>query len=754
MPTPAKHFAVDARAIVALGRNSIKDHVTAVIELVKNSYDAGAKVVEITLVTKEGDDNYVKVSDDGCGMDETTIEKQWLRIGYSDKILHKRSGDRRKLGEKGVGRISADRLGATLELRTQAVAKPPVGLVIDWSRFEVQGEDIHTVELPGIDPVSFVVPAPARFNSRLGKFLPAPAGRINSRTVHGTELHISMLRQGWTETDVEQLVQDLSVLINPFQRPDDFQIRLKNDVLPAHNGVITSEFLTKAEIRGDFTLNSRGVIVSALQDRTTAKKPRQSLTPWEQFVHMKVDDPLSYASLGPAKISLLFFPRSQEALRNSTLTLEALKGFLERNAGIRVYRDNVRVLPYGDPRKPEGDWLGLGDRKSRDPAGPSRPSWKISPHQIVGIVTLGRDANPEIVDVSGREGLMSGPGMNALRAFIIGCITRLETHYHKLFNERAEEPQSATPPPRATVARFRNVLGALASDVKSLQDSVPKAKRAEVAEITKRIKTTTSKLSTLQKTLNDLSNQATNYRGLATLGITAASFGHETQMALQQFIASALAAKRLLGRTPPDLRVAILELDKASSHGERIAAWGAYALMRVNFEKRSVPTSDLAKMTNTIFQEFEPVFRRSEAPGSKIELTLDNKANDAEVDAFPMDVESVLVNLLTNAYFFVKKARKPHRVAITTRSLNHEGRPGIELTVADSGPGVHADLADQIWAPLFTTKTTNEGKPDGTGLGLSIVDAIVRDCGGFRRVEKDKDLGGARFVVWLPLKKK
>lgn len=341
---------------------------------------------------------------------------------------------------------------------------------------------------------------------------------------------------------------------------------------------------------------------------------------------------------------------------------------------------------------------------------------------------------------------MNGPGMNALRAFIFGCLTRLEAHYHKLYSARAEQPDAAAPPPRATVARFRNALGSLASDIKSLEKVVPKTRRREVAEITRRIKSTTSRLGTLQKSLVDLSNQATNYRGLATLGITAATFGHETQMSLQQFIASAVAAKRLLKHDPPAIEIAMKELEKASSHGERIAAWGAYALLRVNYEKRSKPTCDLVKMIQTVHQEFDLVFRRSE-----IELKLAATPAAAEVDAYPMDVESVLVNLLTNSYFFVRQSKKPHVVRIAATARKHEGRLGVELEVADSGPGVHEDMTEPIWAPLFTTKTSRDGKPEGTGLGLSIVDAIVRDCNGYRRVDRDPALKGARFAIWFPL---
>ena len=80
----AKKFKIDARLILQLGRDSIKDHSTALIELVKNSFDADASKVEVEIYCK-GESKGIRVADNGFGMTGTEIEDNWLRIGFSEK---------------------------------------------------------------------------------------------------------------------------------------------------------------------------------------------------------------------------------------------------------------------------------------------------------------------------------------------------------------------------------------------------------------------------------------------------------------------------------------------------------------------------------------------------------------------------------------------------------------------------------------------------------------------------------------------
>ena len=114
-----QRFYIDAKTLIHLGRDSIKDHSTALLELVKNSYDADATKVDIEIFSETKD--MIRVADNGFGMTENELKNSWLRIGYSGKRTSTKSKlGRRKTGEKGIGRISTDRLGSQLELRTKS----------------------------------------------------------------------------------------------------------------------------------------------------------------------------------------------------------------------------------------------------------------------------------------------------------------------------------------------------------------------------------------------------------------------------------------------------------------------------------------------------------------------------------------------------------------------------------------------------------------------------------------------------------
>ena len=85
-PPDSRKFVIDARALLSLGRESIKDHATALIELVKNAYDADAENVEVEIVSNKAPEaDLVRVADDGEGMTSQDINQKWLRIGFSEK---------------------------------------------------------------------------------------------------------------------------------------------------------------------------------------------------------------------------------------------------------------------------------------------------------------------------------------------------------------------------------------------------------------------------------------------------------------------------------------------------------------------------------------------------------------------------------------------------------------------------------------------------------------------------------------------
>jgi signal transduction histidine kinase len=119
-----------------------------------------------------------------------------------------------------------------------------------------------------------------------------------------------------------------------------------------------------------------------------------------------------------------------------------------------------------------------------------------------------------------------------------------------------------------------------------------------------------------------------------------------------------------------------------------------------------------------------------------------------------MDIESILVNLLTNAYtasLLTKKGRK-RQVVIDVNPEDKADRKGYYFSVADTGPGIAKEFKKKIFEPLFSTKSvgSNESKSVGTGLGLTIVKSIVEELEGEISVDSDKFLEGAIFKIWLP----
>lgn len=742
-----KHFSVDARAMLTWGRHSIKDSATAVLELVKNSYDAGATVVEVVIkASKDDASSFLRIADNGCGMTEEDVDNNWLRIGYSEKQQKKKTAaGRRKTGEKGIGRISADRLGAVLELKSQARKKRPVGLRVDWNSFDVPGKDLSEVPIEVMQSTDFLIPRPAKFNKSSNTYDPPPTAAQASLTNSGTELTIRKLRQHLLPSDIQDLHRDFSLLVPPFGGVRDFQIRLDNDIVPDLNGVVSSVLYRVAEIEARFTLRGDDVL-SEFYNRTaggTMTKPRKETLKWSDFAH-RPQSLFAEQAIGPAKVHLLFYPRISEIVKGTDLTLQSLREFLNRYAGIKVYRDNVRVMPYGDPTKPEGDWLGLGDRKARNPAGPGRPDYRVAPNQIVGVVLLGRDSNPALIDTSGREGLVNSEEFSALKSFIFGCLIRLEAQYHEMFiarNPAADIP----PPPRETLNLFADKLKGLDQSLRSVEEELPESGSEAVETARENIGEALSGLRDVHQSMETLASQATIYRGLASVGIAAATFGHETELFFQGFLATLFTAKSLLKKDAGNINDALDEIEKSILNGERLCAWGAFALHRISRDKRRLKECNVTELLDTLIVEMRPAIAASD-----IDLRAD--IGPIQGRTFPMDVESVAVNLLTNAYYFCKLSKSRRVIQVVASGLKNNGKPGFGLTVSDSGPGVAKDIAPSIWEPLFSTKTDKDGRPFGTGLGLSIVDAVVKDLQGSRSVSKDPDLKGARFEVWLPMK--
>jgi hypothetical protein len=144
------HFEVHPSVVYQLGESLITDAVQALIELVKNCYDADATYAKVTIDTEGSAEvqsaiykpsgGRIIVEDDGVGMDLDVIETGWLMISNRKKRDLKEAkkttpGGRTPLGDKGLGRLGVQRLGENLEVFTKCMKEPGYHFGFSWLDF-------------------------------------------------------------------------------------------------------------------------------------------------------------------------------------------------------------------------------------------------------------------------------------------------------------------------------------------------------------------------------------------------------------------------------------------------------------------------------------------------------------------------------------------------------------------------------------------------------------------------------------------
>lgn len=737
-------FHVDAKTLIHLGRDSIKDHSTALLELVKNSYDADAKNVDVEIYSNN--DDLIRIADNGFGMTESELKNNWLRIGFSAKRISKTSElGRRKTGEKGIGRISTDRLGSILELRTKSKNDRLIGLKLNWDDFDVEGKDLSDIKVEIFEPKSIKLP-----------------NLKGEKSETGTEILISNQRQQWTNKNIENLFTELSALTPPFEEVVDFKIDLKNDILPNVSRVIDTNFLKAAEIDLEAFYDGKGSdIIYTISNKYTKKETIETVN-WKNLITKSdldvSDNILDKLRCGPVTLKLSFFLREAASVENMDFNISKLREFLDNNAGIKIYRDRIVVKPYGFPSSQFGyDWLNLADRKAQDPAGISRGNnYRVTPNQIVGATFISRDNNLSLADSAAREGFVESEAFLDLKYFILGSINMLESYRTKLLPEikKAKNNEKST---ESNTDKIIKSLSEIESDLSEIKDEIDSSNDID-DDVKERVQKNITNLSKttqkVEKTITDLLNWNRTLSGLATVGISSAVFGHETEGSITQFKGSTSVAKLLLKKKTPDIEGAISELDKAIRYSNKVAAWGAYALTRVQREKRSKKNINIKRTIETVISELNPAFK-----AASIEIAFNG--SELVSKTYQMDIETILINLLTNSYTATTQKGGERKINVflsrEDKKINKKNEVvGYSIIVSDSGPGVSKEFSHRVFEPLFSTKInpTHGSNSIGTGLGLTVVSSIVRDLKGNVSFDIDPTLKGARFKVWLPLEKK
>ncbi|EKT4450654.1 ATP-binding protein [Pseudomonas putida] len=197
-------FRISSYLKDVIGRDLVTNEFVAIFELVKNSFDAGAKCVDIEF---SPDKHSITIMDDGHGMSRDDIREKWLFVAYSEKAFVGAESYRDKIkpagqfaGNKGIGRFACDTLGAELELYSMVEGGEISRLSIDWKKFEQDSQD----EFQSID-VDL---------RRARSFPPFYNATIPKKS--GTVLVVKSTRHDWDVDRIGRLRRDLAKLIDPF----------------------------------------------------------------------------------------------------------------------------------------------------------------------------------------------------------------------------------------------------------------------------------------------------------------------------------------------------------------------------------------------------------------------------------------------------------------------------------------------------------------------------------------------------------
>lgn len=402
------HFKTNVQIKSIIGKDLINDDNIAILELVKNSFDADAKRVDISFCNLKNNDDqentndsYTEhtsrliIRDDGIGMNLEDIENKWLNIAYSEKKNNSRQHNRMMAGAKGVGRFSCDRLGHYLNLYTRKDGEQCILLKIDWKEFEIddQGKEIQSINLEYdiVNDEYLKQKGFASFN-------------------HGVILEIIKLRSNWVRVENDKWITEkltglkkyLEKLINPNQafEKNDFGIYLNADEFVQENDSKSQseKFIGKIENtifqKLDFKTTSIECksIESGKQILTTLKDKGETI-----FWIKEISD--YYPKIKDFKISLYYLNTYAKA-------------FFTKQTGIRsvaygsvfLFLNGFRIPPYGE----EGDdWLKLEQRRTQ---GYAR---FISARDLVGQIEI-LDTNDSFKIVSSREGLVKNDNYEKL----------------------------------------------------------------------------------------------------------------------------------------------------------------------------------------------------------------------------------------------------------------------------------------------------------------------------------------------------
>lgn len=767
-------FNVSARTARLIGRENVNNADGAIIELVKNGYDADAK--KVTVLFSENNDLYIV--DNGHGMNDNVIRNSWMTIGTNNKEMDPLSPQKRiKSGAKGIGRFALDRLGERVEMFTLPKGKKDgYQWSVDWNDFEKKEITVSDVKasLQEIKDLNLLDKLPPSYKDvKDSEKISFPEG--------GTILKISSLRDTWEEPTLDNLYRNLESLVPPIEK-ESFLIAM-------HSLKDTNKFgLVQPLINDDFDYrisakyDNKTKTISAVLERNefdvnilekkfskvfefekmseypytleTFKKGKYEKTyEINDIIRGFTDSNDNLSKIGNFSFIFTFAknqaPNKEEATKYPYRNAEykSRGDWLRNFGGVKIFRDNFRVRPYGEKGE---DWLRLGERQAQSPAGPGQRlnGFRVRPNQVTGAINISRIHNLSFQDKSSREGIQENETFVLFRNIIIGIINLLERDRNNVFYylselyKQTDEKERIKVEAREAANRIKKETGE-SSDNKSSENSYISEDAKKVAEA----------LDVLEEEIEERHEEIKILRSLASAGLITAAVAHELRglenilatrnKELRTLLSPYVKEEDLKGVKDPFNPYVLL---KDMEHTDKtLQEWLNYALMPLRKDKRTRKTIFLKEYLDRLSSTWFNILNER-----KIKLIIDGIDTSLALKLFPIDLDTVFNNLIINSIeaFTRKKEIIEREIIISCQKKG--GR--LHMIYSDNGVGLDPAYKKDpniIFLPQETSKKDSTGMTIGTGMGMYLIKSVVDENGG--NVELLSPTKGFSISVSLPI---
>ena len=704
-----------ARLISTIGKDLIGDVYAAIVELVKNSYDADATMVNIFFRYVKIDNEQIlkiEVEDDGHGMSNQVVLNAWLVPATSDKVSRTVSPKGRLFqGKKGIGRYAAAVLGETLILKTIDTFGEKTEVLINWEQFDTKAF---------LDEVEILVT------------------KENTNLKSGTTLYITASNAKmslWGRPQLANLSNELRKLKSPLDNNanNDFRINLAFIDCPFeeyNNQIFEIEafpIIDLFDYKISGTITNEGIVNGIYENNVEDNLPSDS-------INIKVELNRNEAYCGPLEFDFRVFDRDSESIGNlidkglidpiSKLAVgkREARRMLDEVYGVNLYREGFRIRPYGNGGI---DWLNLDKDRIQN------FSLRISNNQVVGFVNVKPEIVSHLEEKSARDGLKEN-------AYYFGLVRLLKSVLKEL-EERRFSYRQKTGKGRQT----KNVAQEIQNlfDYSTLTDEVSKKlnhlriEEETINEIAKIIHKDAERKS---KFLENIQNTIAIYQGQATLGKIVTVLLHEGRKPINYFNKQSPSLSRWLVHYKAKRN---WEDDLFDEILDRLEQFKQQSDILADLFRRLDP---LAKQNRGDKKDFfvKPCILKAlrifEGQLNENQIHFNIECSDhVKLNGWEEDLIIAMTNLVENSIYWLTQN------VSDTRKITIDVVENVDIIIhyKDNGPGIEKLNIESgiIFEPGFSKKL------EGTGLGLPIAGEAIERLNGSITVHHSTS--GAYFTI-------